>query len=56
MFTNLALDQPAEQEDDYDANDYKATASRAVDGNRDGRWRFNIYIHIAYTKIEIINC
>ena len=37
VYTNLALNQLAEQQDDY--RDGNGPASKAVDGNRDGAWR-----------------
>jgi hypothetical protein len=43
-YSNLALNQQAEQQDDY--HDGNGPASKAVDGNRDGMWRYvdNIYL------------
>ena len=38
VYTNLALNQVAEQQDDY--RDGNGPASKAVDGNRDGAWRW----------------
>ena len=37
VYSNLALNQNAEQQDDY--FDGNGPASKAVDGNRNGNWR-----------------
>ena len=37
-YTNLALNQQAEQQDDYSESEGNGPASNAVDGNQDGNW------------------
>ena len=49
VYTNLALNQLAEQQDDY--RDGNGPASKAVDGNRDGAWRW-VKFDILDKKVE----